>query len=190
MKRVGQTVLAVARFTLIELLVVIAIIAILASMLMPALRQAREKARGTACRNNTKQLATCLYMYADGNREYLVPGASVTGIGEWYRAFDKMMGLSYSGGSYNRENRGHEVIVCPSAKYNRHRYNLGYGWNYSEFGWSASNGVGGQYGWGTKLSRIKRPAEALIFGDSGDPGCLGDDYLTNPTGAGYRWTPN
>lgn len=50
-------------FTLIELLVVIAIIAVLASLLMPALRQAREAARATACRSNLRQSTIGVIMY-------------------------------------------------------------------------------------------------------------------------------
>jgi prepilin-type N-terminal cleavage/methylation domain-containing protein len=60
-------------FTLIELLVVIAIIAMLASMLLPALSKAKEAGKRIKCVNNLKQLSVCMRMYADENEGFLPP---------------------------------------------------------------------------------------------------------------------
>lgn len=70
-------------FTLIELLVVIAIIAILASMLLPALQQARKKATSTACTNKLKQLATATNQYILDNQDYIPYGHDVDSASTW-----------------------------------------------------------------------------------------------------------
>lgn len=98
-------------FTLIELLIVIAMIAILASMMLPALNNAREKARATACIANLKQISLCFAQYqADNNGFYPVANDS------YYTAYSSNLGHhTYGWKFYNaRYINNAKVFYCPT----------------------------------------------------------------------------
>ncbi|WP_302453751.1 type II secretion system protein [Victivallis vadensis] len=170
-------------FTLIELLVVIAIIAILASMLLPALNQARSKAHSIKCTSNLKQVGVALAFYSDES-DGCVPVNSMWGT-------DAVNWGQHISPSYNSSNTIRtdypvqsglptDVLLCPTMK--RPQYSNINVYRYGQASWGDDTSVYNaemkeRFGsfW-SRIStfqkyiftkRIKSPSRLLGFGDSG-----------------------
>lgn len=155
-------------FTLIELLVVVSIIAILTSLLLPALSTAREKAREISCVGNVKQIGVGIFNYIDDSDgffpSYNLGGEAATQM--WYSNIDeKMRNVVPTSRTIEGEP---PVWVCPANKKPGWNYNtLSYGYN-RNIGNFNREGIPATASFGNpvlRVSMIKSPPKVILIGD-------------------------
>ncbi len=152
-------------FTLIELLVVIAIIAILASMLLPALNQARERGNSTKCLNNMKQASMGASMYLADNGDFFMIYQTSYAVADGNK---RVWAELLSDRGY--VNRG--IFACPALKSPKVQTNYtpsgmtytGYGYNFRHIG--SNMGVSSSDTRTAKLSQLRYPSIGYLAMDT------------------------